>query len=557
MLVFGGIIGVLLGVFIIGIPMATAMAMQIGIQFVMPIVGMALTPLFSGSIFGIALIHIVIVLLCYILVVAMTPVPIAGRVLTAPPGAPPAPWQFGERFGRGVMIGLNAGVNLTLVPFAAPWLVSWSPVLMVIALAAVPLFMIAAPILFIVNLMALDEGVCAAPWYAALVGWGTWCAPTAWPVTWLALCVVIVEVVCSWLGLSFVVLTYEWWTGSIVRHGGLFNAFWNPPTAFNMGNVLMVDPRLGFSSPSYSDDAPNLKTVLGLQFHESGHTLNMGTFGCWFWAIGAIHENIPALPNSGARAYPELLAEGHARESTRPWFPLWAPPVVITALGSNVPPIDAGITAGGIPPFSLIVTAVGDLIPLSAATATDPDGFPQAAVNPSVTPALGFFWVFDTSTGQQPVGANPLVLTATAATADAIVDRGGDYLLWGLVSDGIEGPPVFGSANWRIAAIEARANGPYTGTINTPITLAAAGSAGGTAGSLPVVPPAPPPATLLVLAWSIIVNVPGATATLAPAGSPAPIFTTDTPGAYTVQLTVTDGITGAVSHSSRTTVIIT
>ena len=155
------------------------------------------------------------------------------------------------------------------------------------------------------------------------------------------------------------------------------------PTAYNLGTFLFVDGSLGATSPSVfrpPAGAPLLQgaTAVGLTFHETGHSLDLAAFGSWFHAIGGIDENVVqrAIGASGLSTYAEILPEGHARNTTRPWFPLWAPPVGPVGTTSNVPPTAGTATVNGaapnVTPASLVVAA-GSTLTLASAGAVDPD----------------------------------------------------------------------------------------------------------------------------------------------------------------------------------------
>jgi hypothetical protein len=564
MLVLGGIIGFIVCFFLIALPLAAAMAAQLGVQLAVPIVGSAVAPLWTPTILAGVIVHILAVLICYVIVAVATPVVGAGPVAVAGPGAPPFPWQAWERLGRGGLIGINACANLVLFPYAAPWLVSWSSTLLAIALPVTGLLTIAAVPLCIINLFALDESFCADPVYEAVLGWTCWLAPTAWPATIVGVIFMIVDLLT---GATFPP-GFEFWTGSFVVHGGILYFPWNPPTAYNLGNILFVDPRLNARTPSVADPAIEAagirgRTADGLTFHETGHTLNVAAFGAWFHYIGAIHENVIPTPAPffGAGTYPELLAEGHLRQSTRPWFPLWAPPAGPSGLTSNAPPTTAPSTVNGTPAgantpsgfaFSpspaapIVIPSLGTLT-LVGAGATDPDGYPLAAINPGTTPAIGTLWAFVPPF--MPAGAAPTVALPNAANTTATADGGGDYQLAFAVTDGVE-------ANidaHLISVVQAVATVPPTGVRNTPIACNAAGSDAGTAGSLPG---SGLPAPALTLLWDTVPAAPEAS--FDNPASATPNLTVTVAGDYVVRLTVTENFTGTgISHSVTAAITIT
>lgn len=553
MLVLGGVIGFALGLVLVAIPASAGMAAQTGLVLVVPIVGNAIAAPIAINLLFVAVIHVVLALIGYLFCALATPLPAGGSgpVPMSPPGVAPAPWQFAERFGRGWLIGVNSSVSLVALPYALPWLFSWLPPISAIFIAASPILQIAGIIIFILNLMALSESICAANWYAALLGWTSWIAPAAWPATLVGIIFLAISLVAVLFGSAFRV-SFEWWTASFVGHGGPLHVV---RTAYNLGNVLFVHPDIGRRVPStfpsttgggLPGTAVDGRTADGLTFHETGHTLNVAAFGAWFHYIGAIDQN---LIGSGANAYPELLAEGHQRTSTRPWFPLWAPPVGLVGTAvPNSPPNTVAATVNGIGASTIVVPLNAPLALAAPTAGADPDNYPLGAISPGVTPNTGELWEFTLGPGT--------VVTPNSSPTTGILTSGGDYRLIHAITDGIEqdaptGFLIFDTnlANvFTISAVEAVANVPATGALSATIPIDATGSTAGSAGAPPSV--AMPPIPSLTIVWTtdspnLVVANPNAESTTIQAA---------VAGTYTVTLTVTTA--GGVAHSMSTPITI-
>jgi hypothetical protein len=272
----------------------------------------------------------------------------------------------------------------------------------------------------------------------------------------------------------------------------------------------------------------------------------VAAFGAWFHYIGAIDQN---LIGNGANAYPELLAEGHQRTSTRPWFPLWAPPVGLVGTAvPNTPPNTVPATVNGSGPGTLVVPVDAPLDLAATTAGADPDNYTLGTINPGLTPSIGELWEFTVGPG--------IVLNPTVSPTTAFLTQGGDYRLIHAITDGIEedAPTGFvkldtGLANqFEIRAVQAVANVPETGALDTDIPIDATGSTAGSAGAPPslATPPMPP----LVIAWAgdspnLVIANPGSEITT---------VRTSVPGTYTVTLTATTA--GGVSHSTSNSVTI-
>jgi hypothetical protein len=564
MLILGGLVGIVVCFFLVAAPLAAAMAQQLGLDLVIPVIGIAFAPLFLASILLITIIHILLVLVLYLIIAAaIAPnVPIDGPLPVPAAGAPAAGWQLTEQFCRGALIGMNACFTAMLTWVLLPWLTQAIPGLGATMLLWSGVLGVAGFAVAVVNLMALNERICANRSYAAVLGWSSWIGAGSTVVNLIGLLFFVISIVASWFG-SRLRLVFEWWTGSWVIHGGPLHI--TPiPTAYNLGNFLLVDPRLNATSPVFLPGV-NLQgqiydlvlggTATGFTFHETGHTLNVAAFGSWFHLIGAIDENYVSVSFG---VYSELLPEGHQRISTRPWFPLWAPPLGPVPGPSNRPPVRGAPTVNGVGAgggAASVVIPAASTATLAGASATDPDTFPLGVVAPGVTPALGTLWAITA----RPSGSAAAVATEFAADTTANFDIGGDYLLILAVTDGIELaggdvariptssptqlPFVLGDGQldeFGISVVEARITGPSQVAVGGSITLSAAGSTAGSAG-----PPVLAGAPALLLAWTASPEL-----TLTPIASPEEIVVQgNVPGTYSVQLTATEQVSGTgVSH---------
>lgn len=575
MLIFGGIVGFLVCFRWIAVPIAAAMAAQLGVPLVVPGIGVIALPVGGINILIATLINIVLVLIAYIMVSVATLPAATGATgaITAPP-----PLDLLELFARGAMIGTNACFSLVVLPIGVPWLwalVNFSPAMGVaLALAtAGPLAMTAVAVCLI-NLGALIPALCANRVFAAFLGWSAWIAPGAWAANFVGLLFLMISIFAAVFFGVPLRLGFEWWTGSVIVHGGPLHVA-TPPTAYDLGNILFIDPRIARTTPILTTRGTPPVTVIsgwtadGLTFHETGHTLNVAAFGSWFHYIGAIHELIPPPAGAGLAAYSELLPEGHLRQATRPWFRLWDPPVTtLTGTTSNAPPTVAGVTANGILSTLAVAPQVipaGTTLVLAGGTPSDPDAFPLAAVNPGLTPNVGVLWAFSTT----PAGSSAAVVAPNSTATTANVDIGGDYTLIYAVTDGmaldsgIELPTPAAMPNFfLIRVVQAVVTVPPAATVlgaaGTPIPISAAGSTAGTAGALAGTTIVPPPPVLAVN-WVVAPDPTdplgaGAVITIADNTAADTTFTADRAATYQVTLTVTTA--GGVSHAAIATVIL-
>jgi hypothetical protein len=516
---------------------------------VLPVIGTAVTPIFSIGILAGTAVHIFVVLIFYVLcdIATATPVNTTGPV-TLPPGSLK---QGTEQFCRGALIGINTSANLILLPFAIPWLLSWNLGALAWAISAESLWQIIALTGCVLNLLALFEQLCANRSFEAALGWSGWVAAMALPANFVGFTFFLINTATG------AKLGFEWWTGSVIVHGGLIRGLVGPPTAFTLGNFLFVDARIDNANPILtvvavpgvgSFPAVLAPTTTGLVFHETGHTLNVSAFGSWFHFIGFVDEEIIQRSTG---VYSEILPEGHLRGAGAPWFLLWAPPVGLAGSTPNTPPVQPvatinGIPSGGVPGGGPIV--VPSLTPLQldgGGLPSDPDSYPMGAVTPGAGPSVGVIWCF----GSRPTGSSAQPLFPNRTQTLAVVDVGGDYLIGYAVSDGCdlaEGtslmPVVALSNQFTVSVVQAVMQIGANRTINAATPVDALGSTAGSAGTLPT-PSAPPPANALTVMWS----ADRPEMTFAAPTAAATTMQTPVAGHYEISLTVTTA--GGVSDT--------
>ena len=211
---------------------------------------------------------------------------------------------------RGLLIGLCSGMNLILAyNIYGLWL--GQTVGLVIGL-----------VLFALGILAAVRGVSQNNGYQGVIGWLSWLAPMSWPVLLLGVALLLVSLVLGLIGLAGVnllrvggdssadasvkdkIATANWATGTFFLVGGLASNANFQKTAFNMGNV-------GFIHRKAQGDHRE---------HESGHNLNLFTFGWIVHYIGAVDENLVGYRE---KALAELLAESNDGGSGKAKLQMW------------------------------------------------------------------------------------------------------------------------------------------------------------------------------------------------------------------------------------------
>src|SRR5262249_18417868 len=130
-----------------------------------------------------------------------------------------------EQFCRGALIGINASANLVLLPFAIPWLLSGNASALAWALSAEVLWQIIAFATCVVNLLSLFGPLCANRAFEAVLGWSGWAAIMALPANFVGLTFFLINTATG------AHLGFEWWTGSVIVHGGVIRGLVATPTA--------------------------------------------------------------------------------------------------------------------------------------------------------------------------------------------------------------------------------------------------------------------------------------------------------------------------------------
>ena len=501
------------------------------------IIGLPLTPVAGISTLGSVFIYVISLLILYVF--ASMSLNLGGL----PPG--PLPNRFGENVARGMLLGINASGHAFLLPVAYHGLAILFPVLLPLAGISVFLGFFLAGLNLMAGLFAGNRT------YNAILGWTSFLSPMAWLVTFVGLLFMAVSVVIGLISGNPVRLRMEWFTCTLITHGRVPAL---RTTAYNLGNFAFITWEFEPLTPSpiLVGTGWDFITAEGVTFHETGHTLNLAVFGSVFHYIGAIDQNV--FQTIGADAYSELLAESQSRSSLDKFIPMWAPPIgtFLPGTSSNTPPSpdpDPWIPQA-FPEFA----AVGQTVFLDANVGiSDPDNFPQGAINPGVSPPLGFLWVLTSI----PQTDGELQGGAMIPNPSFVPEEGADYFINALATDGINGirsaPPLT-----PMSVVQANANGPYTGTSDASVRLSAVGSRAGSRGVLPGVAPPPNPQFPLVPLnplWEIVDGPAGNSLTNSTAIDPE---FRGPAGVYTVRLTVT--VTTAVSpvsHSDTTTITIT
>ncbi|MPZ48135.1 MAG: hypothetical protein GEU75_02290 [Dehalococcoidia bacterium] len=190
---------------------------------------------------------------------------------------------------RGVLIGMNSGLNVTLAFVVGREIFGEDT----------PAGVVAA-VIGAMNFLTVFPVISNSEVFQGFLGWFNWFMPMSWLVVALGLGFFLVSVLGhlilypgpKWQVFRIIGLHADWKTGTWFMHGGwVSNA--NPiDTAFNMGNFSFVDQH---SSQLHME-------------HEAGHTLNLAAFGSVFHFVGALDENVFG---GGASAYSERFAESN------------------------------------------------------------------------------------------------------------------------------------------------------------------------------------------------------------------------------------------------------
>lgn len=302
MMIFGGIVGFVLGGFIctvvaalIGLtlsipgPIATALAPLV--SFIVPLLA-AISPL-SSLILGIVSVFvttgIAYALGAVSLLGPMAATPISPIAPTPLPGAPL------ELFARGFIIGLTASIN-----FGVWAVISHSPLI--------------GSLFAVVGLLALIPAVSRSFGYQAVLGWTSWLLPMSYLVTLLGILLFIVNLIVTLLATGALPgIRLDLTTGTIETAGGtvvvsLFGITGGAFCGFNLGNFTFINFPACATTPFLAP--PVAPGTGGVSTHETGHTLTIAAFGGFFGWINAYDETLPPLRRL-TLAYGEVMPESH------------------------------------------------------------------------------------------------------------------------------------------------------------------------------------------------------------------------------------------------------
>lgn len=436
------------------------------------------------------------------------PMPVVGSITPAMP----------EPIGRGLMVGLNTGMNYVFLGAI---------------LAPLPGGGLAAGVLAFVNLLASVPAVSNFAPYQTVLGWTTLFLPMNAFWNGVGFLVLLINGVARLFGIPLSIVP-DWSRANLVMHGGIVHGC--VPTAYNMANFTAAHGSLSATDPSvlpgsvwpfcpalgFPPIPPNTVTRLtapGVAFHEGTHTLNAGAYGWLFQWVGFADEFLP-MPWSpggivmGANAYAELGAEGGSRGVGRNWITLWTPSPALTAPG-NTPAVVGLVVSdatSGAPGVVLVMDLATSLtgnvliaaernrgIALDSSGTTDADGGPAP---------IGRLWLVTSS----PPGSQATFMAPNAATTTFVPDVGGQYALQLHVTDGLNGGPMPGTdgpALLRVDVLAAVIATPGPATVGVPLVLDGSGS-----------PPIIGGATTS-FAWTIVDVPPGTGLALGPVGTGA------------------------------------
>jgi hypothetical protein len=194
-----------------------------------------------------------------------------------------------ESATRGVLIGLNSGLNLTLWIVVGGELFGKSDARGLLGAGV-----------GILTFLSIVPTISQSDVYQGFIGWANWLMPMSWVVVGLGavlflLCLIghlAFHTTFKWTAFEVMHVDADLATGTWFIEGGWVSNMNPIDTAFNMGNFSFVDRKSGQMHME----------------HEAGHTLNLAAFGFVFHFVGAIDENVFG---SKWDAYSERLAESN------------------------------------------------------------------------------------------------------------------------------------------------------------------------------------------------------------------------------------------------------
>ena len=479
--VLGGIIGVVLAV-----PIALALGLAVALLPLSFIVGALPSAVFGVNGLAAFVTYLIVVAIFYAIA------HIASWVTSTPAGLQPSnPF---EEVARAAMIAMNAAMNVFLLPAAFAFFATTPTPLAGPAATALPLALLVAVPIGIVNLLAVIPFVSNNTVYQVVLAWVGLAMPMTWPVTLLGFVVWLLNL----LPLAPNTGSSDFTAATWVTHGGwVYVQSTLPRAAYNLAHFTQVPDEYSTSAPTLFAGGFNPATVPGVVLHEGAHNFSAAAFGWWFALVGLINEY--ALPGptgmpAGTSAYAELFPEGRRRASTLTWYDLWAP-----AIGA--PP--NGAPTVGTASVGPVCAFPGQTIALDATTpvpTTDPDAQP-----------LGALWVLT-----PPAGSSAAIASPNSLTTSFVPDVAGDYVVALMQTDGIDGTKSVFAPDDTITVVPLDTSAVHDTTVAQGLAL--------------------PQSILCAQAvWSIVAKPATANANINLVG----LFTTDTPGPYTLRLSIT------------------
>ena len=273
--------------------------------------------------------HLLIVTLLYVVAdcASLPPVPASAGLTTR-----------GEAFHRGMLIGLNAIVNVVLGTGVAGILLQAFAGILGMGIALV-IGLLLGILTVLGASMPAGGGI-----LRFFVGWGSWLLPMSWGAIFLGW----VLFVLNHLG-NVVFLTrgafgidmaqIDLANGTMTTEGGIvanfrfqtMNPFGNNNSAYDLGSFSFLHASVGAGPDWFGTLGASNLFGSTTPDHEAGHNLNLASFGSWFLLIDAIDENVAAVTLAGSGgasrgqdAYAERLAESN-RMQAGGWIPMWGP----------------------------------------------------------------------------------------------------------------------------------------------------------------------------------------------------------------------------------------
>jgi hypothetical protein len=227
---------------------------------------------------------------------AGTTFPLPPTVFSVPPpsGAPtPTTPTPGEFFGRGWLIGLNAGCNFVLLMLLSVFDPIWAPV---VAIWAFTLISLSAVIFLARNRV-----------FQGFLGWSGWLFPLAYLGTFPGLLLFVFNGIASLFApplptLAPLTVALDFTTGVVESDEGFITRLSAFSGGFTQGNFTFL----------FRTTPPAAFTTSSISTHEIGHSLNTAAMGGIVLWINAVDENLVPFRRLDL-AYGELMAESHAR----------------------------------------------------------------------------------------------------------------------------------------------------------------------------------------------------------------------------------------------------